>query len=61
MFGFDPLGDFITNLWEGATNLMVEAFGRLFEMGQADYSASWFISTYTVRFVIFFITCKFSS
>lgn len=50
MFGFDPLGDFITNLWEGATNLMVEAFGRLFEMGQADYSASWFISTYELSF-----------
>lgn len=50
MFGFDPLGDFITDLWEGAINLMVEAFGRLFEMGQADYSASWFISTYELSF-----------
>lgn len=50
MFGFDPLGDFITDLWEGASELLVEAFGRLFAMGQADYSASWFIETYELSF-----------
>jgi hypothetical protein len=52
MFGFDPLGDFITNLWEGTSTLMVGAFGRLFAMGQADYSASWFIHTYELSFGI---------
>lgn len=48
--GFDPLGDFITDIWESAATLMVQTFGHLFEVGQADYSASWFLSTYRMTF-----------